>query len=157
MTIYKRIFSHKQGSKKSAFAVKASERLIPQIKWVFRAFFAHWDLYIWKFVKKRHAERKESSHVKPYVQAHKAEMPSPYVNRKSICILVALYLNPTPSGKSVFSSIRAHTLCLCLLNKKKGSPSTILMMDWWMKDVCENSQHLFAPLSSQCAAPIPHA
>lgn len=31
------------------------------------------------------------------------------------------------------------------------------MMDWWMKDACENSQHLFAPLSSQHAAPIPHA
>lgn len=84
-------------------------------------------------------------------------MLSLFVNSKSICILVALYLNTTPSGKSVFSSIIVHTLCLCLLNKKKGSPSTILLMDWWMKDVCENSQHLFAPLSSQRAAPIPHA
>lgn len=59
--------------------------------------------------------------------------------------------------RSVFSRIIAHALCLCLLNKKKGSPSTILMMDWWMKDACENSQHLFAPLSSQHAAPISHA
>lgn len=59
--------------------------------------------------------------------------------------------------KSVFSRMIAHAFCLCLLNKKKGSPSTILMMDWWMKDACENSQHLFAPLSSQHAAPISHA
>lgn len=59
--------------------------------------------------------------------------------------------------RSAFSRITTHALCLCLLNKKKGSPSTILMMDWWMKDACENSQHLFAPLSSQHAAPISHA
>lgn len=59
--------------------------------------------------------------------------------------------------KSVFCRIAAHALCLCLLNKKKGSPSTILMMDWWMKDACKNAQHLFAPLSSQHAAPISHA
>lgn len=53
-------------------------------------------------------------------------------HRKLIClhtlpILACLYFC---RKRSVFSRITAHALCLCLLNKKKGSPSTILMMDW---------------------------
>lgn len=81
------------------------------------------------------------------------------VHRELICLhTLPILACPYFHGKrSVFSRITAHALCLCLLNKKKGSPSTILMMDWWMKDACENSQHLFAPLSSQHAAPISHA
>lgn len=58
----------------------------------------------------------------------------------------------------VYSAISpvSHTL-FGLIKWKQGSPSALLMTLLWMKDVCKNSQHLFAAVSSQRAAPIPHA
>lgn len=152
--IYKGIFLKKQQISISFYTIK---KLNSTAQTHFQGILCKFKPLHWEPCQIKAFREKESSHVKPYVQAHEVDMLSPCVNSESICILVALYQSPTPSGKSVFSSITAHTLCLRLLNKKKGSPSTILMMDWWMKDVCENSQHLFAPLSSQRAAPIPHA